>query len=1670
MANISFDDLIPKEAPAQEAISFDDLIPAAEPMVSEEPATVEDKPKGAFKRIWESLRTTKPGEATFSPTIGRDILEGIKTETKEGFKQAVSNPFNRPAVELDTELHKESPFLARGKQFLEGASQPFENYIGAARAGWSFIGEPIKNIVSKPLERATEGAIPSGATDIAAAIVAPGGGLVKASKEVKALREASKVDTQAATRAQLQDMGIDVSGLGTESAQQFTDANAAVAERMFSSVPVLDSQVTQAQRLAASEELMKGKQEALAQVALGARNPYTRTAEQIAKVEPQTSPLIDDIQKNIDADIVRLQAEKEATKVLEGGDSDLVARIHADIDKEIAALKAEKGATRIVNTELADDQFETNIFYPTQNALDSGVPYQRVEQELRDGLKAAQLPDDQIETLVQRAIPESYKKLDTEIPEVAQTLGIPEPTARGVIPVATPDDGSIYTPLTAEELKLGGSLRSKVADSTNMLSLMGRMYAKKNGINIGSESLRELDDLTAIRNLSQRGSIWWRSIVGNPNGKDKGILWTKAGSELAPDLDIDNFNASIVKAKQAGMTPDELREVINAYNAYDDYANIDRIINSTKQELAQVAPGSKEAKELNKTILEYELKESFMTRDQVAASIDKFKDNAAAQQFLANKNKINRRLLTGLVDVGKISKAEADRILAAHPNYAPAWRDVEDFRYANIEVINSGGTTKPFRFRKISEKDVMDPIQTTTNNIINTVRKIEQTQYRTSALKYLLPKLDDSAWKVLFRENKADVQKALDAIKNGKKSKWSAEEITSPDAGKVQRVGNIVFDVDGGQIQLTIKDPQVFQEFSNARVWESTGPWFEKIEKLAHFTRNFITLNPEFSLRNIQRETMDAMVGARTNLKQKLLFPAQNVKNLFAKDLNPELYDHIANNIGYGSRRGMNLYRLEDVGTTSAELADFRPTKLKEAGLPTKLADKVAQPLESFANRFDMAPRISVYEWTLRDGLASGLTHEKAHEAAIFAARNLGVNFTQRGSQVHLDKLIRTIPFSRSFINSTDRMLMLAKYEPMRLARNTFVGLYIPYMTVKAYNNQFTDANGVPLQASLDPTIQKDVLPIYGPWSKDVNDYFPLRLGWVYGRALPAMEKSTAFMMQEIGSRIDAGVAASIPDILKSSNETKDINPKEVLAAWTDYLTGITQPSSVLPVGLKQVVELSTNTDYQGREIVPSYLQNSPAFAQVKDTTPAVLSDFAYALRKRGIELSPLTTEYLLNSIFASAATYSLQGADFIYSAATGRERPAMEGKDMPFVGLVTGKTSEVAKEGIESQFSNVGKYLDNIQRTRLAIEDRTATDPNAHLDLHNFDIDHALELNYYAKYREARDAIKPYRDMSQRIAKAGKDEAQGYQTPEVELFGDPDKRKAIDDIRKGNIEIMRNFLKEIERNDDAEDIYYERLTRTPMTKGIEKGIKLFEDDDTPPEPPKSTDKRATVYDDSTPGFFEQIAAGKASGIEPASMVNADEPYKPGFLERYFPTIRNQVVSKIKDVAVNKTLELEGGYVNHPRDNGGPTNFGVTLATLRLVNPKATINDVRKMTREDAKRIYTKLYWDDAKVDKVPMQLQDLVFDGNINHGVPGMTRVVQRALNDLGAKLAVDGKMGNKTLNALAEYDAKAVREAILKRRERLYRQHDDFDVFGDGWLDRLTKLKNIPKEAMEA
>lgn len=130
-----------------------------------------------------------------------------------------------------------------------------------------------------------------------------------------------------------------------------------------------------------------------------------------------------------------------------------------------------------------------------------------------------------------------------------------------------------------------------------------------------------------------------------------------------------------------------------------------------------------------------------------------------------------------------------------------------------------------------------------------------------------------------------------------------------------------------------------------------------------------------------------------------------------------------------------------------------------------------------------------------------------------------------------------------------------------------------------------------------------------------------------------------------------------------------------------------------------------------------------------------------------------------------------------------------------------------------------------------------------------------------------------------------------------------------------------------------------------------------------------------------------------------------------------------------KDDIFNAILDREGGYVNHPADKGGATNWGVTEKVARAHGYNG---DMRNLTRKQALDIYEADYWFGPRFDLVsslsPTIAAELC-DTGINMGPSVPSKWFQRwltALNDGGRlypDLLPDGNIGPRTITALRQY-----------------------------------------------
>lgn len=68
------------------------------------------------------------------------------------------------------------------------------------------------------------------------------------------------------------------------------------------------------------------------------------------------------------------------------------------------------------------------------------------------------------------------------------------------------------------------------------------------------------------------------------------------------------------------------------------------------------------------------------------------------------------------------------------------------------------------------------------------------------------------------------------------------------------------------------------------------------------------------------------------------------------------------------------------------------------------------------------------------------------------------------------------------------------------------------------------------------------------------------------------------------------------------------------------------------------------------------------------------------------------------------------------------------------------------------------------------------------------------------------------------------------------------------------------------------------------------------------------------------------------------------------------------------DAIIEDLIDREGGFVSNPADRGGPTCFGITEAVARA---HGYAGPMRQPPREEAARIYKRLYWLRPDFDQV---------------------------------------------------------------------------------------------------
>lgn len=180
--------------------------------------------------------------------------------------------------------------------------------------------------------------------------------------------------------------------------------------------------------------------------------------------------------------------------------------------------------------------------------------------------------------------------------------------------------------------------------------------------------------------------------------------------------------------------------------------------------------------------------------------------------------------------------------------------------------------------------------------------------------------------------------------------------------------------------------------------------------------------------------------------------------------------------------------------------------------------------------------------------------------------------------------------------------------------------------------------------------------------------------------------------------------------------------------------------------------------------------------------------------------------------------------------------------------------------------------------------------------------------------------------------------------------------------------------------------------------------------------------------------------------------------------------------SAVVATIVAAIFAVEGGYVNDPKDPGGETNHGITLATARAAGYTGTMRDLDQNT---ATNIYVTNYINQPGYGDIitlsPAVGQKLV-DAGVNVGPGRSSRWFQAGLNSLSRggtdfpQINVDGKVGPGTASTYSALQKKRGKVLACELTIKLldaqqavyYMSLTNLSVYTPGWVDH--RIGNVP------
>jgi lysozyme family protein len=146
------------------------------------------------------------------------------------------------------------------------------------------------------------------------------------------------------------------------------------------------------------------------------------------------------------------------------------------------------------------------------------------------------------------------------------------------------------------------------------------------------------------------------------------------------------------------------------------------------------------------------------------------------------------------------------------------------------------------------------------------------------------------------------------------------------------------------------------------------------------------------------------------------------------------------------------------------------------------------------------------------------------------------------------------------------------------------------------------------------------------------------------------------------------------------------------------------------------------------------------------------------------------------------------------------------------------------------------------------------------------------------------------------------------------------------------------------------------------------------------------------------------------------------------------------------NTAFDRLMGNEGGYTDGIGDPGGETNWGISKRSYPTV-------DIKMLTRDAAKEIYQRDFWQRGHMDQFDSALAFQVFDFAVNSEIETAIRKLQQA-----AGVADDGHIGPITLAVIKSKSVTDMIMLFVAQRLRYWTKLSNWPVAGRGWANRAA------------